>query len=61
MDYFLEKIHSHPEGQQCPNKLKWLQILLYDSKSLGNYVMVYKMTKNPKILKRIFLVTALEN
>ena len=34
---FLKNYHSHPEGHQCPNELKWLLILFYGSKSHGNW------------------------
>ena len=55
---FLKNYHSHPKEHQFPNELKSFSMT---QKTWEIDVMVYNMTKNPKIYKKIFLVTVLEN
>ena len=61
MDYFLEKLPFPPWGTSVSQRIEMTINYFLTQKVLENDVMVYNMAKNPKIYKKIFLVTVVEN
>ena len=61
MDYFLEKIPFPPWGTLVFQRIEMTINSFLTQQVLEIDVMVYNMTKNPKIYKKIFEVTFLEN
>ena len=54
----MKNYYSHPEGNQCSNDFTFFSMT---QNVLEIDVMVYNMTKNSKIYKKIFLDSVLEN
>ena len=61
MDYFLEKLPFPPWGTSVSQRIEMTINYFLTQKVLEIDVMVYNMAKNPKIYKKIFLVTVVEN
>ena len=61
MDYFLEKLPFPPWGTSVSQRIEMTINYFLTQKVLETDVMVYNMAKNPKIYKKIFLVTVVEN
>ena len=62
MDYFLEKLPIPPWGTTVSQQIEvTIKFFFMTQKVLEIDVMVYNMTKNPRIYKKNFLFTVLEN
>ena len=62
MDCFLEKLPFAPWGTSVSQRIEMTcKFFSMTQKVLEIEVMVYNMAKNPKIYKKIFLVTVLES
>ena len=62
MDYFLEKLPFHTlRDISVPKNVSDYKLFSVTQKVLEIDMIVYNMTKNPKIYKKTFLLTVLEN